>query len=88
MRSAAFRLVQEIESKRPLLAPDMPMSDIVKEILDTYKAPWAMGDVASAQPPVVVLIFLGKTPGVFPHLRELTLGTIGYLRVSDLEMTG
>ena len=33
---------QEIESKRPLLAPDMPMSDIVKEILDTYKA----GDIA------------------------------------------
>eukprot|EP00435_Cladocopium_sp_Y103_P060225 s990_g22.t1 len=31
----------EIESKRPLLAPDMPMSDIVKEILDTYKA-WAV----------------------------------------------
>lgn len=30
-------LVKEIESKRPLLAPDMPMSDIVKEILDTYK---------------------------------------------------
>ena len=29
---------QEIESKRPLLADDMPMSDIVKEILDTYKA--------------------------------------------------
>eukprot|EP00913_Durusdinium_trenchii_P003459 g3202.t1 len=27
----------EIESKRPLLPDDMPMSDIVKEILDTYK---------------------------------------------------
>ena len=38
-RGASFRFVQEIESKRPLLAPDMPMSDIVKEILDTYKAP-------------------------------------------------
>lgn len=31
-------LVKEIESKRPLLAEDMLMSDIVKEILDTYKA--------------------------------------------------
>ena len=31
-------LAQEIESKRPLLPSDMPMSDIVKEILDTYKA--------------------------------------------------
>jgi len=30
-------LVKEIESKRPLLPEDMPMSDIVKEILDTYK---------------------------------------------------
>ncbi|CAK9020345.1 unnamed protein product [Durusdinium trenchii] len=30
-------LVKEIESKRPLLPDDMPMSDIVKEILDTYK---------------------------------------------------
>ncbi|CAJ1358895.1 unnamed protein product, partial [Effrenium voratum] len=30
-------LVKEIESNRPLLSPDMPMSDIVKEIIETYK---------------------------------------------------
>jgi phosphoenolpyruvate carboxylase len=48
---------QEIESKRPLLAPDMPMSDIVKEILDTYKA----GDIAgglSAEATTVFSIWL------------------------------
>ncbi|CAJ1361517.1 unnamed protein product [Effrenium voratum] len=30
-------LVEEIESKRPLLTPDMPMSDIVAEIIQTYQ---------------------------------------------------
>ncbi|CAK9070585.1 Phosphoenolpyruvate carboxylase [Durusdinium trenchii] len=30
-------LVKEIESKRPLLPPEMQMSEIVREILDTYR---------------------------------------------------
>ncbi|CAE7664589.1 unnamed protein product [Symbiodinium pilosum] len=71
-------LLQEIESKRPLLSPGMPMSDIVREVINTFCTiaelpPEAVGayciSMSRATSDILAVCLLQKVGGVQQFMR-------------------